>query len=259
MHLEAFKYAVRSRQNVYCKGHELGEFVSNPMDCKLFYWCGENDEAVTASCPPNMLFNPLTKLCDNPKNVKCNTGLTSTTNNPIIMSLTTTSSPETTTTEAPSRAEQYCYNLYDIERNTYALVFLPHPRNCQLYFMCYQGQALLQACGSKLHWNTKLVKCDLPSNAECFGSELEEVEGGDVEVLPSLDENICGNVYGIKCPLYGEHIFPNVKRCDSFIYCVKGQAVLQSCPFYTVFDVESARCIWRLKATCVKDLNIKYR
>lgn len=255
--LEALNYALSSRQSSYCEGHEFGEFIANPKDCKLFYLCGENGEAVLASCPLNMLFNAQTKLCDNALNVQCET--MTTTAQPAAISSTSSSAkpPLSTMDNMPPQVENYCFNYYAKQTNDYALVFIAHPHNCQQYYMCYQGQALLHTCSPQLHWNTNSKKCDLPNRANCLRPQLEVESGEEVEILPSLDEPIWGN--GIKCPPHGEHIFPNIKRCDTFIYCVSGQAVLQACPFYQTFDVDSGRCSWRSKSVCVKDLSGSYR
>ncbi|XP_037825398.1 uncharacterized protein LOC119613456 [Lucilia sericata] len=258
--LSAFKYVAKPRLTDFCLGHEWGEFVANPNDCKLFFLCGKNGEGVVASCPPNMLFNDQTKLCDNAENVECEE-VALAEEEALPIATFTTKAPSmittTTTTVRPPKADQYCYNLYAMQSKKYTLVFLPHPGNCQQYYMCYHGKALLQSCSPRLNWNSKLGKCDLPSNAECVITKNEEDYDEEDEVLTSLEEPIWGN--SVKCPLYGEHIFPHTQRCDSFIFCVKGQSLLQSCPFYQHFDVESARCKWRHKATCVKDLNLEYQ
>ena len=243
--MNAFKHLAKPRQTNVCLGHKRGEFAEHPQDCKLFYLCGNQGEAALASCPPRMLFNPVTKLCDKAENVNCN--------------LPSTSTEALTVPDTSSKADQYCHKLYAVQRNSYALVFLPHPTNCHLYFMCYHGQALLQSCSSDLYWNSKLGKCVVGSQSECN----KESNADDIETVAAaadvyqVDSSAVES--GIKCPLYKEHIFPNTERCDSFIYCVNGQAVLQSCPFYQHFDVDSGRCMWRIKARCVKDLNLKYR
>ncbi|KAM7356735.1 uncharacterized protein ACRADG_002374 [Cochliomyia hominivorax] len=246
-----WSYKASLRVTELCLGHEWGEFVANPSDCRLFYLCGKDGEAALASCPPNMLFNPQTKICDNPKNVDCE----SLTSEGATTPLPATVQPPIA---ASSQADQYCYNLDIMQRNSNALLFLPHPLNCHQYYMCYHGQALLQSCSPKLLWNSKLNKCDLSANVACLRPNapggVEEEEG--VEILPAVQGTYWQEA--VKCPLYGEHIFPHIKRCDSFIYCVNGQAILQTCPFYQYFDVESGRCRWRIKAKCVKDLNLKY-
>lgn len=233
--------------------------MPNPKDCKLFFLCGKEGEAVLASCPPNMLFNSKTKLCDNPENVECEQILKEESTLSPIQTPTAAASTINSSSMEPSQAEEYCYNFNFLQRNSQSLIFLPHTQNCQQYYMCYHGQALLQSCSPKLYWNSRLNKCDLPANVECLKSSIGE--GEEEEEGVEIDTTLEGSFWqdSIKCPLYGEHIFPNIKRCDSFIYCVKGQAILQSCPFYQNFDVETGRCRWRTKAKCVKDLNLKYR
>lgn len=241
----SFKYPLKSRQNDLCFNKAVGEFVPNAMDCKKFFMCAENGEAVPASCPAHMYFNAETHICDTSEHVRCQ----QTTLAPINPS----AAPETDT-PASSSVMEYCLNAYNQHSNSDSLIFLAHPSNCKQYYMCYYGQALLQECSTDLHWNSRIGKCDLPLNAKC------KPEGGSLVIpaVPTEPTPSEGN-NGIVCPAYGQHIFPHMQRCDFFIYCVKGHAILQQCPFYKYFDVESSRCKWRKEALCIKDLNFEYR
>lgn len=243
---ETLKIPVKFRQNNLCANQAAGVFVANPLDCKRFYLCGENGEAVPASCPPNMLFNPVSKICDTQDNVRCET----TTVQPPV-----TTAPTPSPTEAPpsSSVVDYCLNVYSQQPSADSLIFLAHPSNCHRYYMCYYGQALLQECSTDLQWNSRIGKCDLPSNAKC------QSQGGNIPVPIAPTDSAPIGDNGIVCPVYGQHIFPHMQRCDFFIYCVKGHALLQQCPFYQYFDVESSRCKWRKVALCIKDLKLEFR
>lgn len=201
-----------------------------------------------------MLFNPVTKLCDKADNVNCK-HQSSIPGEALIIP------------DRSFKAEQYCHKLYSVQRNSYALVFLPHPTNCHLYFMCYHGKALLQSCSADLYWNSKLGQCVINSQNECKKQSQSNDADTSISAAAATVAS-AADVYqvdaaildsGVQCPSYQQHIFPHNERCDSFIYCVNGQAILQSCPFYQHFDVDSGRCQWLGKARCVKDLKLKYR
>lgn len=236
-------YSLRApRQDNPCVGFNVGDFAPNPLDCKLFYWCGENHEAISASCPPNMLFNPVTRLCDMATNVQCQQ---------------TIQPPTTVSSASEVTVNEYCANAYNQQPNSDSLIFLAHPSNCQQYYMCYYGKALLQQCSSYLHWNSRIGKCDLPLNAKCKPDDGSVALPIAPTTTPGSSATIGDD--GIVCPSYGQHIFPHMLRCDLFIYCVKGYVILQRCPFYHYFDVESSSCKTLKKALCIKDLKLEFR
>ncbi|XP_075162263.1 putative chitinase 10 [Haematobia irritans] len=240
----------KARQAAICVNHAVGDFVENPLDCRLFYLCGDNGEVLEASCPSNMAFNSQTRLCDTIDNVpECK---------PVAVR-----PPQTSTSPPPSsnqinsivaNANRRCHDILGQESDSTALVFIANPTNCYQYFMCYHGQALVQECSANLYWNSKIGKCDLPSNVQCIPPHTDNAG----EISTTTGDNPPKGVDSV-CPLYGHHIFPHMERCDLFIYCVKGYAVLQQCPFFHHFDVESGRCQLRTRALCIKDLNLKFR
>ncbi|XP_073841557.1 protein obstructor-E-like [Musca autumnalis] len=239
------------RQNInLCANHAVGDLVENPLDCRLFYFCGDDGEIVEASCPYNMFYNPQTKLCDVAEKVpQCQQGSSSNSYIPAAVAASPAASQKVE--HVLENANRYCFDLYGQQVKSNALVFIANPQNCYQYFMCYHGQALVQECSANLYWNAKIGKCDLPSNVQCMPPE----ENG-MQISPGSDSTLEQETM---CPLYGHHIFPHMERCDFFIYCVKGHAILQKCPFFHYFDVESGRCKVRTTALCIKDLNLKFR
>lgn len=248
---EALKFKLPvPRQSTICANQPAGGFVQNTLDCKLFFVCGDNGEVLQASCPSNVVFNPLSKLCDTIANVpQCREPQ----NSPGSSAASSNNNNE----DVISRANNYCYEIYSQEPDSNDLVFFANPQNCYQYFMCYHGQALVQECSTNLYWNAKIGKCDLPSKVECiqpvddFANSVQVATAGESYV--SSDDSIS------ICPHYGHHIFPHMQRCDFFIYCVNGYVIIQQCPFFHYFDVESGRCKLRTHALCIKDLNLKFR
>ena len=238
-----------ARQNNICLNKNSGDLVAHPTECHLFYLC-HGDEPVKASCPNTMMFNSVSKMCDVASKVQCPVTPT----DPSV----TTASPSFTIPVQPDfderdrrNAMEYCASLPP-QTQLNRITYIGSTINCQNYFVCYYGQALGQECSSNLHWNAKIGKCDLPANAKCRLDNQSWQGGSVVNAGGSSSSSEL-----INCPVYGEHIFPHMKKCELFIFCVKGHAVLQQCPFYHHFDVVSKSCKWRTKALCVRDLNLK--
>ncbi|CAD7005123.1 unnamed protein product [Ceratitis capitata] len=277
-----FLRTVAKRQNNVCLNHTAGEFDRNPDDCRSFYLCLENGQAVLAPCPPTMLFNPVSKLCDTADNVNCEastTGVANVSNNNNNNNHNGNNDNNNNNNSynngnsvgnALLNVSQYCASQ-PTEQNR--IIFVGSSINCQQYFMCYYGQAVLQECSANLHWNANIAKCDLPEKAGC------QLENGDTSASSSETINGNGNSGNgvgtseigsqsggqsstdelINCPIYGQHVFPHMSRCEYFIYCIKGHAILQQCPFYYNFDIVSKSCKWRRSAICVRDLNINFQ
>lgn len=220
-----------------CLNHASGSFVEHPDDCRMFYLCQDNGDAVLASCPSNMYYNKVNKICDTADNVTCKNSTSSEISN----------APDTGENELNNMvtdAATYCATLTP-QAGTDRIVYIGSSSSCNSYYICYYGQAILQECSVELHWNAVTAKCDLPERAKCT---LEE---NIVPVQPPSD--IASEL--LHCPAYGQHLYPHMQRCEFFIYCVKGHATLQQCPFYYFFDVITKTCQWSRTALCVRDLN----
>lgn len=250
------KKTSRQEFNV-CKDKSIGDFVPHPTNCRMFYLCTDSGP-VDASCPNTMLFNPITLLCDVGSKVECNTNVVesstigSTTNRPPVDGGSNSQMEEL----EKLNVMQYCASLpSQLQLNR--MTFIGSTINCQKYYICYYGQALEQKCSANLLWNTKIGKCDLPHNVKCRNN-WNIAGGGDFSGLEEVSSSITYNEF-INCPPYGQHIYPHMEKCDQFIFCVKGHAVLQQCPFYNHFDIISKKCIWKNSALCVRELNLLKR
>ncbi|XP_036327548.1 probable chitinase 10 [Rhagoletis pomonella] len=263
------------RQNGICLNHTSGEFDRNPDDCRSFYLCLDNGQAVMAPCPPTMLFNSASKLCDTADNVSCDIGIPSSDNdsnaNDNNNNGNAENNAESNGDNEELNASRYCASQ-PAEQNR--IIFLGSSSSCQQYYICYYGQAVLQDCSANLHWNANTAKCDLPENAGCplwTGStgistiglaNGSGVNGNGADSFAPNGNQIGGQTVNselINCPIYGQHVFPHMVNCEYFIYCVKGHAMLQKCPFYYHFDIVSKSCKLRTVAICVRDLNFNFR
>lgn len=213
----------------------MGDFVSNPNDCTKFYYCLESGEGAIAECPRGMLFNKESNLCDQSSNVKCEMTGNNNGGNSNGNGVDPNENSEVAT------IERYCATQ-TLQQNG-RIEYVSSSTSCRQYYICYYGQAILQECSANLHWNAQTRKCDFPATAGC--------KIGNNNPGQFLGNNP-GNL--INCPIFGEHVFPHMQRCNFFVYCVKGHAILQQCPFYYEFDVDTKTCRQRKIARCVTDL-----
>jgi len=229
---------IRQSAGSLCANNLVGSFVKHPEDCRMFYLCMENGDAVLASCPSTMLFNAENKICDAPANVRCTNSTGNTNSNPPPVG-------DNDLNNMVTDAATYCATLRPQPEND-RIVYIGSSTSCNHYYICYYGQAILQTCSMQLHWNAVTAKCDLPERAQCT---LDTPQNSP----PTDSSNISNEL--IHCPPYGQHLYPHMRRCEFFIYCVKGYATLQQCPFYYFFDVVTKSCQWSRTAVCVRDLN----
>ncbi|XP_016970557.2 probable chitinase 10 [Drosophila rhopaloa] len=238
---------IRQSGGGFCANHVAGDFVEHAEDCHMFYLCVENGDAVLASCPPTMLFNSESRLCDAAGNVKCRNGTDTSMEN------TSPEGGDGDLNNMVTDAATYCSTLME-QQSSERIVYVGSSSSCSKYYICYYGQAILQECSSQLHWNAVTGKCDVPDRAQCTlgGRDDDLPSGGSSSFQPggSISSDL------IHCPPYGQHLYPHMQRCEFFIYCVKGHASLQQCPFYYFFDIATKSCQWSRTALCVRDLNL---
>ncbi|XP_018399323.1 PREDICTED: peritrophin-1-like [Cyphomyrmex costatus] len=48
------------------------------------------------------------------------------------------------------------------------IVLIPHPTNCNHYFVCDYGRPIVMKCPEGLHFNPEVQVCDYPFNVECI-------------------------------------------------------------------------------------------
>lgn len=173
-----------------------GTFVAVSESCSKYIFC-DGDNSFTGECDEGEAFNPQMETCDDRDFYQCeidgisvsntpNDNLPTAPNHPDIgnpatttdstsinmetenlnILLTTTSNPLTLTTitNPISSALPNICPLIDDPNN---LVFLPDPKSCSDYFMCFNGNAIEMHCSAMLHFNRLTGRCDYPTNAKC--------------------------------------------------------------------------------------------
>lgn len=133
-------------------------FVVHPTNCSLYYECYQGLKYLM-SCPGNLVFNIDAKYCDYPTNVDCSRTLPTTepttpvTRDPDATTTSTTQGPTTT-------AVSVCVNVPDG-------TFLSDPYDCNKFYECLYGKAIVGTCPLDLLWNEAKLTCDYPENVTC--------------------------------------------------------------------------------------------
>lgn len=115
------------------------------------------------------------------------------------------------------------------------IVFLPEQEDCQLYYVCYDGEPEQFDCGPGLHWD--------PNNNWCIREEDSECEPNFP--LPPIRE--------IECPEDTENdilFLPHPEDCQFYFICLNGLSILQRCARHLLFDYVRENCFFRDQARC---------
>ncbi|XP_054280877.1 chitin-binding domain protein cbd-1-like [Macrosteles quadrilineatus] len=125
----------------------VGEYFSDPDDCRVFYQC-DHGRPVRKRCSPGTVFNPVSWVCDWPYNVDCG----------VKPESTTRTQEKYTTTRRPI-SENQCKDGFD-----YA-----DPVKCPslIYYQCIGKKKILQTCKNHLVFNPDTCLCDKPTNIKC--------------------------------------------------------------------------------------------
>jgi len=159
--------------------------VPHPYDCNAYFAC--SSVPTLYYCNQGLIFDEDRLECDLPETAHCNsiniqpTGTSSAPNgyldtdtvsvknnwlepkpHPIFVAV------DVSTGEAVNPMEKY--DPRHIECRHFGAYFLPHPNNCQLYFICAYGHLHRHQCGEGTLWNYKSSECQLSVNAACYGN-----------------------------------------------------------------------------------------
>ena len=159
------------------------------------------------------------------------------------------------------------------------LYFVPHPNECNKYYMCHFHHAALFTCPAYLQFNPDLNVCDYPNVVDCTNtpypteatttmepenptSDSGEHNGEPTEPTsttevnenstPTNNPDITKNI-SVQCH-YSEDgyavILPNPEDCSTFFICVGLTPVEKQCKPGLLFNPEISVCDYPQNVTC---------
>lgn len=221
--------------------------IPDEEDCERYNVCCDG-EKVSLQCGPGLHFNEKTLHCDTQENADCYI-------DPDI----------DITITCPAQGTH----------------FLPHPRDCHHYFICWNGeQSSIQACAPNTYWDAVHGRCDIRDNVLC-ANEVQCSETG-VHFVPHPKScstyfmcvsgtanqltcspgtlwneihNYCDDanqvVCNFQCPSEGLHFFAHEFSCQHFFMCAAGARTLETCAEGLLFDPAEGRCDFAVNVECL--------
>lgn len=264
-----FFYFIFSKPNFYqtfletagCDGFKCPadsneiSFIPNVDDCSSYFICMRGNE-VPMNCAPGLHWSITENRCMDPDDANC----------PFDEPF---SCPETGVHQ------------------------LPHPDNCEKYYLCVNGNEMEMTCPNDLHWSPHLNICTDPARAGCDGWECD-ADSTEVSFIPntedceayficffgnkmpmtcsngqhwSISENICMSPNDAQCPFdfsarqyadadcpaTGVVSIPNPGSCEEYYLCVNGMALPRQCSSGLHFSRTLGTCVHPDVAECFLD------
>ncbi|XP_063710069.1 uncharacterized protein LOC134838461 [Culicoides brevitarsis] len=213
------------KENVSCHVQEIPEedekedvecpetgvaFVASKIQCDWYYICMQGTPS-RMICAEGMHFSETESRCESESTANCQIGVSSTT--------TTTNEPSTSN---PS-------NEFDKFCKPDTLHSIPHPFNCNLFILCFNGTAIERFCDDGLHYSAKDSVCLAPREAKCIA-----------------DGTICPKTNDVNDIVVVENIYD----CNSFYMCFNGSPVPIQCGPNQHWNQEKGTCVLEENSNC---------
>lgn len=146
-----------------------------------------------------------------------------------------TTTPTSTTTETTfSSTLLPPSNDYDKYCQPNELHSIPHPFDCNLFILCFNGTAIERYCAEGLHYSVKDSTCLTPREAQCVS-----------------DGTICPSINDVNDIV----VIENVYDCNSFYMCFNGSPVPIKCAPGQHWSQAKGTCVLEQNSECqVSDL-----
>ncbi|XP_017059481.1 uncharacterized protein LOC108100215 [Drosophila ficusphila] len=176
-----------------CVGRQEGDLVPHPQDCNGYFSCSRIPSLLY--CDQGLYFDGKRGICDLPENTDCRQMDVPATTvepqsfdedesemnwwphkpRPVFMAVDVTSGKQVNPMEK--------YDPDHVECRHYGAYFLPHPRNCRLYFICAYGHLHRHQCGRGTLWNVEMSECQLSDQAVCYGETRVTEPQTNVDII----------------------------------------------------------------------------
>ncbi|XP_055373668.1 probable chitinase 10 [Condylostylus longicornis] len=123
--------------------------------------------------------------------------------------------------------------------------FLPHPGQCQKYFICANHVMYLHSCGIDANWNYKAERCDYKQLAQCYFDENSSFKSTTkrrrvTQKTPPIKTTKNSETTSLlttiikdfipECPTDRQRFIAHPTNCTQYFICIHGKAALTSCP-----------------------------
>ncbi|CAD7005109.1 probable chitinase 10 [Ceratitis capitata] len=194
---------IEDLSQVLCKDTSVGDVVPNPRDCNSYFVCGT--VPLISFCAQGLHFDAKNKVCNWPELAKCKLNESISLTKYIPGNVVNTSAAkvfsnhlsgptlelkqnrEDVTQETPLDPQFISYVALDVNTHEtinpmvgydskniackhYGAYFLPHPADCNQYYMCVFGYIFQHKCGRGTGWNYKRQVCEIRPLTECYSS-----------------------------------------------------------------------------------------
>ncbi|KAL7732982.1 hypothetical protein ACLKA6_002792 [Drosophila palustris] len=294
-----------------CKDRDEDNLVPHPFNCNAYFVCFALPTLYY--CDQGLIFDADRLECDVPEKAHCssvNVQPVSTSSGPNGYLDTDSGSQaavdidwlehkrqsnfvavDVSTGKAVNPMEKY--DPQHIECRHFGAYFLPHPNNCQLYFICAYGHLHRHQCGIGTLWNYKSSECQLSVKAECYGNNKNNstLQPGKQPMLqpaiaPSTTPGQVTVCYIVStssqreptkttptttttsvtapspprasqstlvCPSERQSYLPHPGDCGKYYICIAGMPVLTSCPKGLFWDQKSGYCDQAKNVKCFQN------
>uniref|UniRef100_A0A034WP85 peritrophin-48 n=1 Tax=Bactrocera dorsalis TaxID=27457 RepID=A0A034WP85_BACDO len=248
------RISARKEYNI-CNLKSDWDVVQSEEDCHKFYLC-LNDNAEEYSCADNYYFDPKEKRC---KIGDCST-----------MEAIDKCTPQSIrrisdNCQAFSRCENGEYVIQNCTKEQYfstkyascqpiatsadhkcscllpPYAVISNPDDCETYYMCSDGKAVLQQCPRGQYYSEQVSSC-LPDLIGICIALSSSTELAMTEMCKSFGNNIAD-------------FQPYIKECDKFFLCINGRMFPRRCPKGSYYDKNKRFCRWDVNEICTERLN----
>lgn len=130
------------------------DIFPDPWSCENYFRC-HTGMSMEFTCPAGRHFSPHTNTCEEPRVAGCQQAI---------------APPRLPSINPPSnRNNNNNDDFLDCPRfdTPGEFVYFAHPQNCQQFFQCSGGRAILLKCPSGHAWNMQRTFCDQERNVQC--------------------------------------------------------------------------------------------
>uniref|UniRef100_A0A182IZX7 Chitin-binding type-2 domain-containing protein n=1 Tax=Anopheles atroparvus TaxID=41427 RepID=A0A182IZX7_ANOAO len=205
------------------------------QDCSRYYMCMDQ-QSFEQVCPSGQVFDINRASCGPSQTSTCILDQHPTEPTPGV--------PSPTTSRPPVAADPCAGNT--------GVNYLPHPQDCNRYYMCMDSIPFEQSCSAGQVFDIYSASCGPSQTSTCILDPKPPVNPEDVPKPPTPPPNLnplvgCfGNV--------GVNNRPHPTQCNLFYLCIDEQAFEQTCAPNLVFDINTSQCNRPEVSVCVENV-----